>query len=232
MIVGWNFLPMQIQIWELIRLDRPLSFAVFLLLLAASIISWAVVFSKWGRFRRARAANSQFLRAFRKATGIDQLALAIEQFRAAPLATVFDFGYVEVDRQVKARRTIFNPLAIERSLQLGIGQEMSVLESGLNWLATIATVTPFIGLFGTVWGIIDAFQSLSTGGAASLRTVGPGIADALVATALGLFAAVPAAIFYNWFVSQTKQIGASLEDFTLEFMNLTERTFESRTSQE
>ncbi len=226
MIVGWNFLHMQIQIWELIRPDRPLTFAVFLLLLIASLISWTVVFSKWGRFRRLRAANVSFLRAFRKATAMEQLALATEQFRGAPLVTIFDYGWAEVDRQVKARRNIFNKTSIERNLQLGISHEVGKLENNLSWLATVATVAPFIGLFGTVWGIIDAFQSLSTAGAASLRTVGPGIADALVATALGLFAAVPAAIFYNWFGTQIKEMGAGMEDFTLEFMNMTERTFE------
>lgn len=217
---------MLIQIWELIQPDRPLTFAVFILLLLASIFSWAVAFAKLGRFRKLRSANSQFLRAFRKANGFDQLALASEQFRGAPLVTVFDYGYAELDRQVKTKRTVFNKLSLERSLQIGISEEVTKLEHNLNWLATTATVTPFIGLFGTVWGIIDAFNALSTAGSASLRVVGPGIADALVATALGLAAAVPAAIFYNWSNSQVKEMGAKMEDFSLEFMNLTERAFE------
>ncbi len=226
MIVGWKFQSMHIQLLDLIRPDRPLTFSVFLLLLAASIFSWTVVFSKWGAFRRLRVSNLGFLRAFRRANGFDQAAIASEQFRGAPLVTVFDYGFAEVDRQMKVRQTVFNKLSIERSLQLGISEEIGKLEKNLNWLATTATVTPFIGLFGTVWGIIDAFQALSSAGAASLRTVGPGIADALVATALGLAAAVPAAIFYNWFGQQVREVGARMEDFTLEFMNLTERTFE------
>ncbi len=217
---------MFIQIWELIQTDRPLTLAVFLLLLLASIFSWAVAFSKLGKFRKIRAANFQFLRAFRKATGFDQLSLASEQFRGAPLVTVFDYGYAELDRQVKSKRTVYNKLSLERSLQLGISEEVSKLEHNLSWLATTATVTPFIGLFGTVWGIIDAFNALSTAGSASLRVVGPGIAEALVATALGLAAAVPAAIFYNWFNAQIKEVGGKMEDFSLEFMNLTERAFE------
>jgi biopolymer transport protein TolQ len=217
---------MLIQIWELVQPDRPLTFAVFLLLLAASIFSWSVAFSKLGRFRRLRSSNLGFLRAFRKANAFDQLALASEQFRGAPLVTVFDYGYAELDRQMKSKGTVFNKTSLERSLQLGISEEVGKLEQNLNWLATVATVTPFIGLFGTVWGIIDAFQALSAAGSASLRVVGPGIADALVATALGLAAAVPAAIFYNWFGAQVKEMGARMEDFGLEFMNLVERAFE------
>jgi biopolymer transport protein TolQ len=217
---------MLIQIWELIQLDRPLSFSVVLILLLASIFSWAIAFSKFGRFRRLRASNLSFLRAFRKAAGFEQLSLASEQYRGAPLVTVFDYGYAELDRQVKSKGTIFNKLSLERSLQLGISEEVGKLERNLGWLATVATVTPFIGLFGTVWGIIDAFQALSAAGSASLRVVGPGIADALVATALGLGAAVPAAIFYNWFGTQVKEMGTRMEDFSLEFMNLSERSFE------
>jgi biopolymer transport protein TolQ len=213
-------------IWQLIDPTKPLTLAVFVLLAAASIFSWTVVFSKWGKFRKLRAANLAFLRAFRKAAGLQQVALATEQFRPAPLATVFDYGYAEVDRQVRARQTIFNKLSIERNLQIAIGEQVGELESNLNWLATTATVTPFIGLFGTVWGIIDAFQALSSAGSASLRTVGPGIAEALVATALGLAAAVPAAIFYNWFSQEVREMGARMEDFTLEFMNFAERSFE------
>lgn len=217
---------MFIQIWEVIRPDRPLTFSVFLALVAASVFSWAVVFSKLGAFRRARESNVRFLRAFRKAQEMRQMALATEQFRGAPMATVFEYGWAEVDRQAHARRTVFNKVAVERSLQLGVSEESAKLEQNLSWLATIASVTPFIGLFGTVWGIIDAFQALSTSGAASLRVVGPGIADALVATALGLGAAVPAAIFYNWFGAQLREIGGRMEDFTLEFLNMMERTYE------
>jgi len=109
---------------------------------------------------------------------------------------------------------------------LGINAELGRMEKNLNWLATTASVCPFIGLFGTVWGIINAFQGLAVAGSASLRFVAPGISEALVATALGLGAAIPAAVAFNHFGAQLQQIGSRLDDFALEFMNLAERTFE------
>jgi biopolymer transport protein TolQ len=142
------------------------------------------------------------------------------------LVTVFDFGYAEVERQVKSRGTLTNKLSLERSLQLGISEELNRMERNMNWLATTATVSPFIGLFGTVWGIINAFEALGTAGSASLRAVGPGIAEALVATAMGLLAAIPAAVFYNYFGNILKEMGGRMEDFSLEFLNLTEQKFE------
>jgi biopolymer transport protein TolQ len=148
----------------------------------------------------------------------------VEQFPLSPLVSVFEFGFEEVDRQVKTRGGLSNKLAIERSLQLGISEEMAKLERNMNWLATTAVVAPFIGLFGTVWGIIDAFSALSMAGGASLRAVGPPMADALVATALGLFAAIPAAIFYNHFSHVVRELSARMDDFSLEFMNLAERS--------
>ena len=217
---------LEIRIWDLISVDKPIPTAVLALLLMFSLYSWTIVFAKWNLFRRARTANSGFLRAFRKASGLEAAALAGEQFRTAPLVAVFDFGYEEVDRQVKSRGRIKNKLAVERSLQIGISEELTKLERSMNWLATTAAVAPFVGLFGTVWGIIDAFQALSISGSASLRAVGPGIADALVATAMGLAAAIPAAVFYNHFGHVIKELGARMEDFSLEFLNLTERVFE------
>jgi biopolymer transport protein TolQ len=185
-----------------------------------------VIFSKWNLFRQARSANQAFIRAFRKAAGLDAVAMASEQFRSSPLVAVFDFGYTEVDRQMKTRGSVTNKLALERNLQLGISEEVTKLERNMNLLATTAAVSPFIGLFGTVWGIIDAFAALSTSGSASLRAVGPGISEALITTALGLAAAIPAALFYNLFGSRIREFGTRMEDFSLEFLNLTERTFE------
>ena len=144
----------------------------------------------------------------------------------ADTAYDFDFGYSEVSRQVNGRGKITNPLSLERTLQIGISEEIGKLERRMSWLATTATVSPFIGLFGTVWGIIEAFQALGLTGSTSMRTVAPGIANALVATALGLAAAIPAAIFYNHFGYRIKEIGTHMEDFSLEFLNLTERMFE------
>jgi biopolymer transport protein TolQ len=139
---------------------------------------------------------------------------------------VFEFGFEEVERQVKTRGTLGNKLALERSLQLGISEELAKLERNMSWLATTASVSPFIGLFGTVLGIIDAFQALGQAGSASLRAVAPGISESLVATAAGLAAAIPAAIFYNYFGHVIREIGARMEDFSLEFLNLAERNFE------
>ena len=150
--------------------------------------------------------------------------LASEQFRPSPLVAVFDRGYEEVSRQVKARGSIANHEAINRSLALGTNEELARLERNLNWLATTASVSPFIGLLGTVIGIIRAFNNIGAG-STSLSSVGPGIADALVATAFGLFAAIPAAIFYNYFGNRMKIAGGQMDDFSLEFLNLIERSF-------
>ena len=207
------------------REAKPLPMAVIVILLAFSILSWAIVFSKWNVFRKARLTNHQFLRAFRKANGLEAVALAVEQYREAPLVAVFEYGYDEIERQVSARGTLTNKLALERSLQLALSEEVAKLEQNMNWLATTANVCPFIGLFGTVWGIIDAFSALGLAGNASLRAVAPGISEALITTALGLGAAIPAAIFYNYFGNVIRELGARMEDFSLEFMNFAERSF-------
>jgi biopolymer transport protein TolQ len=205
---------------------RPLPLTVLVILVISSVISWAIIFSKWRALARARMANARFLRAFRKSSGLDAVSAASEQFRPCPLVSVFDFGYEEVKRQVRRKGAVTNADAVERSLQLGLSEEVANLERNMNWLATVATVTPFIGLFGTVWGIIDAFQALGLAGSASLRAVAPGIAEALFATAMGLAAAIPAAIFYNHYGHVIREIGARMEDFSLEFINLAERNFE------
>lgn len=210
----------------MISRSTPLGYGVLAVLLAFSVASWAVIFSKWSTFRRARDLNARFLKAFRKANDFDTVVVASEQFRPSPLVTVFDFGYEEAHRQVKARGSVRNKLSLERALQLGISEELAKLERNMSWLATTASVTPFIGLFGTVVGIIRAFHDLGQMGSASLRAVAPGISEALLATAAGLAAAIPAAIFYNHFGHVIKEIGARMDDFSLEFMNLAERNFE------
>ena len=155
---------LEVNFWELVRTSGPVTLAVLGALVIASLTSWTIIFSKWGAFRRARNANLRFLRAFRKSTRLDAVAAATEQFRAAPLVVIFDFGYSEVARQMQAHGHVGNKVALERTLQIGISEEISRLEQSMNWLATIATVSPFIGLFGTVFGIIDAFQALGLGG--------------------------------------------------------------------
>ena len=216
---------LQLNLWEMVSHNGPLGMGVLALLLCFSIFSWTVIFAKWNTFRGARKANSRFLRAFRKASGLEAVMVASEQFRPSPLVAVFDFGYEEIERQVKGKGTIVNRSALERTLQLGISEELAKLERNMNWLATTASVTPFIGLFGTVLGIIRAFQDLGQQGSTSLRTVAPGISEALIATAVGLAAAIPAAIFYNIFGYTIREIGARMDDFALEFLNLAERSF-------
>jgi biopolymer transport protein TolQ len=217
---------LQVNFWQSINTSEPIPIAVMAVLAVFSLLSWTIIFSKWGFYRRARKSNRLFLKLFRKAGRMDAIAAQTEQYSSAPLTAVFDFGYSEVSRQIAARGRIINPLALERTLQLAISEEVSKLERNLNWLATTATTTPFIGLFGTVFGIIEAFQALSVAGSTSMRTVGPGIANALFATALGLFAAIPAAIFYNYFGHVVKELATRMEDFSLEFLNTTERTYE------
>jgi len=216
---------LQLNLWDMVSHSGPVVVAVLGILLCFSIFSWTVIFSKWNTFRGARKANSRFLRAFRKANGLEAVMVASEQYRPAPLVSVFDFGYEEIERQVKGKGTITNRPALERTLQLGISEELAKLERNMNWLATTATVTPFIGLFGTVLGIIRAFQDLGQQGSTSLRTVAPGISEALIATAVGLAAAIPAAIFYNAFGHSIREIGARMDDFAMEFLNLAERSF-------
>ena len=216
---------LQTGLWEIIGHVSPLTLVVILILLIFSIYSWTIIFAKWSTFARARRADARFLRAFRKASGLDSVMVVSEQFRPSPMVAVFDFGYEEVSRQVKSRGTVNNKVALERTLQLGTSEELAKLERNMGWLATTASVSPFIGLFGTVLGIIRSFEQLGQQGSSSLRAVGPGISDALIATAVGLFAAIPAAIFYNHFGHVIKEIGARMDDFALEFLNMTERTY-------
>jgi len=218
------FLLQSENIWQAIQGDA-LALAVIGVLICFSIYSWTIIFSKLGTVRAARKTNDRFLRAFRKASGLEAVMVASERYRPSPLVTVFDFGYEEVERQVRGRNKMTNRAAVERALQIGVSEEMTRLERNMNWLATTATASPFIGLLGTVLGIIKAFMDLSTQQSTSLRTVGPGIAVALIATAIGLLAAIPAAIFYNLLTTRIKDIGTRMDDFALEFLNMVERGF-------
>ena len=217
---------LQYSVYDMVGRSKPLPFTVLVILVIFSVMSWGIIFSKWVSFRRARKANARFLRAFRRSNGLEAASMVAEQFRPCPLEAMFEFGYEEVTRQIKVKGTVANKTAVERTLQLAISQEIAKLERSMSWLATTATVTPFIGLFGTVWGIIDAFQGLGLAGSASLRAVAPGISEALVATAMGLAAAIPAAIAYNYYGYTIREIGARMDDFALEFLNVSERNFE------
>jgi len=208
------------EIITMISQSGPVAKAVLLILLAFSILSWSIILSKWGSLKRARAQSGRFLRAFRKSKRLQDVAAVSEQFRPSPLVAVFDRGFEEIQRQGGTPRNI---ASIQRAMQIAASEELTRLESRLPWLATTGTTTPFIGLFGTVWGIIDAFHGLGTAGAATLRAVAPGISEALIATAAGLFAAIPAVIFYNMFTQNLREFGARMDDFALEFLNVVDR---------
>jgi len=216
---------LQLNILQMVQANGPFEIAVLGVLVIFSIFSWTVIFAKWQSFRGARSSNSRFLRAFRKSPGLEAVMVASEQYRPSPLVAVFDFGYEEVERQVKAKGTITNRTALERSLQLGVSEELAKLERNMSWLATTASVSPFIGLLGTVAGIITAFEGLGQQGATSLSAIAPGISEALIATAVGLIAAIPAAIFYNFFGHKIREMGARMDDFSMEFLNMAERTY-------
>jgi biopolymer transport protein TolQ len=218
-------LVLQSGFWELISGGSILANVVLVILLGFSVYSWTIIFSKWSALGAARRSDTKFLRAFRKASGIESVMVASEQFRPSPMVAVFDSGYEEVSRQVKAKGAPSNQDSVVRSLQIGTNQQLARLEHGLGWLATTASVSPFIGLLGTVLGIIRAFTNLKGAGSSSLDSVGPGIAEALIATAAGLFAAIPAAMAYNHFNNMVKALGSDLDDFGLEFLNLIERSF-------
>ena len=214
-----------LSLWDITKNLRPVPLAIIGILIFFSLFSWTIVLSKSGVFSRARSRNRKFLGAFRKAKNLQTIAAVTEQFNAAPLVAVFEFGYREIERQISQRGALVNKASVERSLQLGISEEVTKLEMNMPWLATVASVSPFIGLFGTVWGIIDAFEGLGTAGSASLRAVAPGISEALYTTAVGLAAAIPAYIFYNLFSSRIKELGTRMEDFAIEFQNFAERDF-------
>lgn len=212
-------------VWHLVTSAGWFPLSIMAILMAASVLSWTVIFAKWKGFREAKQHNGNFLKAFRKSGDLAVMAAAVQQYPLAPLVSLFEFGFEEVDRQVKAHGALTNKISLERWLQLGSSEQLTRLERNMNWLATVAAVAPFVGLLGTVWGIMDAFVALSGAGSASLRAVGPGIAEALFTTALGLFAAIPAAVAYNYFSHALREMATRMDDFTLEFLNLAERSY-------
>jgi biopolymer transport protein TolQ len=209
------------EVGNLIAQTGPVAKIVLALLLLFSVLSWSIILAKGTKFRRMRAQSGRFLRAFRKANGrLQDVSAVSEQFKPSPLVSVFEGGYDEYRRQAGASRSI---APVQRATQIAASEEMTQMESRLPWLATTGAVTPFVGLFGTVWGIIDAFQGLGNAGAATLRAVAPGISEALITTAAGLFTAIPAVIAYNQYMQQIREFGARMDDFGLEFLNTIER---------
>lgn len=203
---------------------------VLVILLAFSILSWAVIFKKRRSFKEARRASEEFLRIFRQSKKLSEIKAAAASLKSSPLVEVFLSGYREIEGQVYYTENPGKPRirsieAVHRALQIASSAELTRREQWLSFLATTGGVTPFIGLFGTVWGIIDAFRGLANATTASLHSVAPGISEALITTAAGLFAAIPAVIAYNYFLQRVKELGTLMDDFALEFLNMTERNF-------
>ena len=211
------------EIIDLVRETGPVAQAVLLLLFAFSLVSWAIILSRWSLLRRARVQSGRFLRAFRRAQRLQDINSVSEQFRPSPLVGVFSSGFKEFERQVGSSGSLRNPLAVQRAMQIASSEEMTRFERNMPWLAITGAVTPFVGLFGTVWGIIDAFHGLGTSGAATLRAVAPGISEALITTAAGLAAAIPAVIAYNLVGGSIREFAARCDDFSLEMLNAVER---------
>src|SRR6185312_10555958 len=183
---------------DLVGETGPVAKVVLLILLIFSLVSWAIILSKWSVLRRARVQSGRFVRAFRKAQRLQDVGAVAEQFRPSPLVGVFEGGFEEYRRQGAVSNGIVrSPLAIQRAMQIANSEELTRFERNLPWLAITGAVTPFIGLFGTVWGIIDAFHGLGTAGAATLRAVAPGISEALITTAAGMAATNPAAVMIS-----------------------------------
>lgn len=214
--------------------------SVLLILLLFSAVSWAIVFAKTLQFNRAERQTATFLQVFRKSTKFSEVQSICPSVPASPLVGIFQAGYAELNLQLRRdapregegrpmaaapRPTLKSLESVNRALLRATTVEVAKLEKRVPFLATTASITPFIGLFGTVIGIMVAFSRIGAEGSTSLAVVAPGIASALIATAAGLFAAVPAVYFYNGFTGRVKDFAAQMDDFALEFLNISERNF-------
>jgi biopolymer transport protein TolQ len=229
------------DIVSLVARSSLLAKAVLLILLAFSAISWGIILYKIWQFQRAERQTASFLDLFRRSTKFSEVQAACRSLGASPLVGIFQAGYAELTAQLKnpvhaagvegrpagnpTRPTLRSLDALDRALLRAAGLEVGRLEKRITFLATTAAITPFIGLFGTVWGIMVSFQSIGNTGSTSLAVVAPGIAEALIATAAGLFAAIPAVYFYNHLTQHVKQFATAMDDFSMEFLTIAERNF-------
>lgn len=219
--------------WALVLNSGPIAQAVLLLLIFFSVFSWAIIFKKYRTYKEVSRQSADFHEIFQEKSSLSEIYMACDQYPMSPLAGIFKHGYQELKHRVKAARddadrkeiVVSSMSGLQRTLNKSAMAEMLAMEQSLTWLATTGAVTPFIGLFGTVVGIINAFQGLGAGGTTTIQAVAPGISEALVATAAGLFAAIPAVIAYNHFINQLKVLGAEMDDFIVELLNLIERSF-------
>ncbi|MCS6885593.1 MAG: MotA/TolQ/ExbB proton channel family protein [Acidobacteriota bacterium] len=196
---------------------------VLLLLLGFSIVSWAIILMKLNAFRQAYLHTTAFLEAFRRSSKLADMHAVCRNYSRSPLTAIFLAGYEELDKQLRSFGSLKNTQALARAMQRASISEANKLEAGIGWLASTANASPFIGLFGTVVGIIIAFEGLSSNTQATIQAVAPGIAEALVATAAGIAAATPAAIAYNHFLNKIRILTSEMDEFVLEFLNLVEQ---------
>jgi biopolymer transport protein TolQ len=204
---------------EMFQNSGPIALTVLGTLLVGSLFSWAIILGKWGAFRRARTQSRRFLRAFRKASRLQEIATVSEQFKPSPLVNVFDEVYETYRRQTGGFGPPRNITALERAAQTAASESLTAMEQRLTWLASIGSVSPFVGLFGTVMGIVKAFVGLGAEGTATLRAVAPGVAEALITTAAGLLVAIPAVLAYYQFTARCRDFAARMDDFARELLN-------------
>jgi biopolymer transport protein TolQ len=197
----------------------PVAVGVLLLLLLASLYSWTVILGKISTFNKATKDSRRFIRAFRKATRLQEIAALTAECSASPMAQVFEDVYETYKRQTGGSGPPRNLAPLERSAQTAASEAVTSLERRMTWLATIASASPFIGLFGTVMGVVDAFHGLGAEGSATLRAVAPGISEALITTAAGLFVAVPAVVAYNQLSARVRVFASAIDDFCRELLN-------------
>lgn len=206
---------------------------VMAILLCFSIISWAMILLKFQYLRKAEKESVAFLKVFRKTRNADELLASANQMKFSPVATLFLEGYKEVGSITKSlsdgkaadadRALIIEE--IERSLQITTQDEISYMERYLAFLGTTGTVGPLLGLFGTVWGIMDAFYGIGLKGSGDIGALAPGLAEALINTTGGLFVAIPAVVAYNYFSEKIKDMATRMDSFSIEFMSFVSRTY-------
>jgi biopolymer transport protein TolQ len=223
-------------LFEFFTAAGPIAKAILGILAAFSLVSWAIILGKAFQVRRASRQSREFLEAFHRSHRFSEVNALANRLRSSPLVGIFQAGYAEIDSQIKTAQEsepaserrgyrITSMTALERTLERAAGIELRNVARWTPFLATTASASPFIGLFGTVWGIMVAFRDIGSSGSTSIVTVAPGIAEALINTAAGLGAAIPALIAYNFFAHSSRQLKARIEDFVMEFLNLAERNF-------
>jgi len=220
------------QVLNHVLLAGPIVKLVLLILIGFSVVSWAIIFMKIKLFRGIEGIHADFARAFSDGKALPALYEQAEKGKKAPMTEVFRAGYIELTRIHRERGETTSPGGrfpvenVMRAMHKTTHEQVSEMEQLLPFLATTGSATPFIGLFGTVWGIMNAFSGIATAGNATLATVAPGIAEALVATAAGLVAAIPAVIAYNYFLNRIRAIHTRIDSFTVEFINFLDRKIE------